>query len=148
MGQRLRKNEVVMRRAKALQLRAARLNYRQIADRLYNGDVGNCWRDIQKAVNDLQQEAVVEVRAQEIELLDQIARPMIKRVMEHGDEKAAMVVLKVMERRAKYLGLDAPAELHTFGSGEIRVVTHEALQPGQMVEAELIVDEATDASSS
>lgn len=119
------------RRIKALQLRAARLNYQQIADRLYNGDRGNCWRDIQKAMKNQEKEAVDEVRAQEILLLDELARPQIKKALETGDDKAVTAVLRIMERRAKYLGLDAPTQVEQTGTGGFAVmVSPDMLPPG------------------
>jgi len=130
MAQRLsaRDAEMRARRTKALQLRAARLTYQQIADRLYNGDRSNCYKDIQKAVEAAEKEAATEVRAQEILLLDQIARPQIKRALD-GDEKAATVLLRIMERRAKYLGLDAPTQIEQTGSGGFAVMVSTDLLP-------------------
>lgn len=130
MAQRLsaRDAEMRARRTKALQLRAARLTYQQIADRLYNGDRSNCYKDIQKAVEAAEKEAVTEVRAQEILLLDQIARPQIKRALD-GDEKAATVLLRIMERRAKYLGLDAPTQVEQTGAGGFMLMVNPDLLP-------------------
>lgn len=119
------------RRIKALHLRAARLSYQQIADRLYNGDRGNCWRDIQKAMKNQEKEAVDEVRAQEILLLDELARPQIKKALADGDDKAVTAVLRIMERRAKYLGLDAPTQVEQTGTGGFAVmVSPDLLPPG------------------
>ncbi|MGV2855404.1 hypothetical protein ACNPON_17640 [Glutamicibacter sp. AGC13] len=125
------------RRIKALQLRAARLTYQQIADRLYNGDRGNCWRDIQKAISAQEAEAVNEVRAQEVLLLDELARPQIKKALETGDDKAVMAVLRIMERRAKYLGLDAPTQVEQTGTGGFAVmVSPDMLPPGADLSAQ------------
>lgn len=116
------------RRIKALQLRAARLTYQQIADRLYNGDRSNARKDILKAVETQEKEAADEVRAQEIILLDQLARPLIKRAIE-GDDKAVTAMLRIMERRAKYLGLDAPTQVEQTGVGGFAVLVNPDLLP-------------------
>lgn len=117
------------RRIKALHLRAARLTYQQIADRLYNGDRGNAYRDIQKAMKNQEKEAVTEVRAQEIMLLDELARPQIKKALETGDDKAVTAVLRIMERRAKYLGLDAPTQVEQTGLGGFAVMVSPDMLP-------------------
>lgn len=116
------------RRMKALQLRAARLTYQQIADRLYNGDRGGAYRDIQKAIENQEKEAVTEVRAQEILLLDELARPMVKKAIE-GDDKAVNAVLRIMERRAKLLGLDAPTQVEQTGTGGFAIMVNPDLLP-------------------
>ena len=130
MAQRLspRSVESHNRRIKALQLRASRLTYQQIADRLYNGDRGAAWRDIRKAIDNQEAEAVAEVRAQEVLLLDQLARPQLKKALE-GDEKAALVLLRIMERRSKYLGLDAPTQIEQQGSGGFAIMVNPDLLP-------------------
>lgn len=130
MAQKLSARDVQMhaRRIKALQLRAARLSYQQIADRLYNGDKGNAYRDIQKAISNQEKEAVEEVRAQEILLLDELARPQIKKALE-GDEKAVTALLRIMERRSKYLGLDAPTQVEQTGTGGFAIMVNPDLLP-------------------
>lgn len=130
MAQQLSARELQMRtrRIKALQLRAARLTYQQIADRLYNGDRSNARKDIMKAIEGQEKEAADEVRAQEILLLDQLARPQIKKAIE-GDEKSVEVLLKIMDRRAKYLGLYAPTQVEQTGTGGFTLMVNPDLLP-------------------
>ncbi|MGQ3384497.1 hypothetical protein [Glutamicibacter sp. TV12E] len=116
------------RRVKALQMRAARFTYQAIADRLYNGDRSNCHKDIKKAIEEREKEAVDEVVAQEIILLDQLSRPQIKKALE-GDEKAVTVLLRIMERRAKFLGLDAPTQIEQTGAGGFTLLVNPDLLP-------------------
>lgn len=116
------------RRVKALQMRANRLTYQAIADRLYNGDRSNCYKDIQRAIKEREKEAVDEVVAQEILLLDQLARPQIKKALE-GDEKAVTVLLRIMDRRAKFLGLDAPTQIEQTGAGGFTLLVNPDLLP-------------------
>lgn len=120
------------RRMKALQLRAERKTYQYIADRLYNGDRSNAYKDMMRAVAAQEQEAVSEVRAQEILLLDELARPLIERVKtapELIDDKTVNSLLRIMERRAKYLGLDAPTQVEQTGTGGFAVLVNPDLLP-------------------
>ena len=124
----------IQRRSEAIQLRSRRWTYRQIADKLYNGDPGNCYRDIQKGLQDAIREPSEEVLAQEIELLDDLARAAMDKALE-GDEKAITSVLKIMERRAKYLGLDKPAQTEITGAGGFPISVNPNLLPPQAVAA-------------
>jgi hypothetical protein len=54
-------------------------------------------------------EAVNELRQVETARLDDLMRPFMLRAMK-GEKDAALVVLRIMERRAKLLGLDVEPE--------------------------------------
>lgn len=56
------------------------------------------------------QEPAEDVRRMEIERLDRMLNAMWEKIDE-GDEKAITAGLKVMERRARLLGLDAPMKV-------------------------------------
>ena len=47
--------------------------------------------------------------------------PLGRRV-QTGDEKAVDRALRIMERRARLLGLDAPASVEVGGGSEVRVI--------------------------
>lgn len=109
-----------IRTARAIELRIAGLNYRDICNQLRN-EMGDrlppgyseymCSKDVQFAINDIR--ANVREKAQdmmELELmrLDNIEMVMMDKAM-LGDVKAANMVLRIMERRSKYLGLDQPS---------------------------------------
>lgn len=127
------------RRAKALRLRSMRMTYQQIADELYKGNRGQCHRDIQKAITDLPKEAAEEVRRQELELLDEMSRGLIPAARK-GDDKAVTGMLRIMERRAKYLGLDTPMQIETGGAGDFTVLFDASLHVDGMTEPTVIVD--------
>lgn len=127
------------RRTKGLRMRSMRMTYQQIADELYNGNRGACYRDLQKAMDDLPKEAAQEVRLQEMELLDTMARGLVPKASK-GDEKAVQALLRIMERRAKYLGLDVPVQVEQLGGGNINVVFDPALAVTGMNEPEMVID--------
>lgn len=126
------------RRAKALRLRSLRMTYQQIADELYNGNRGQCYRDIQKGIDDLPREAAEHVRVQELELLDEMSRGLIPKARK-GDDKAVQGMLRIMDRRAKYLGLDTPVQIDT-NAGPLTVVFDPILQVDGMAEPQVVVD--------
>lgn len=117
------------RRKDALDMRYARSTYQAIADKLYNGNKPQAFRDIQKAIAELTKESAEEVRAQEVELLDAMARGLRKRAL-GGDDKAVASMLRLMERRAKYLGLDAPAQTQLTAEGFNIMVNPDLLPEG------------------
>lgn len=128
------------RRRKALEYRSLRMSYQAIADKLYNGSKGNCHRDIQRAFTDITQEPTEMVRHQELELLDTLARAVMTRALK-GDDKAIGTVLRIQERRSRYLGLDTPVQIESMGDGIINVVFDSALNAAQgMSPVELTVD--------
>lgn len=127
------------RRRDALLMRAGRYTYQQIADKHYNGNKGHAYKDMQKAIKDIPAEAAEMVRAQEIELLDVMARGVLPRALD-GDDKAVRSMLTIMERRAKYLGLDTPVQVEQLGGGVVNVLFDPALQVTGMDDAEIVVD--------
>lgn len=127
------------RRTKALRLRSLRWTYQQIADELYNGSRPQAFRDIQKALDDLPKEDAGHVRQQEVELLDEMARGLVT-LARKGDDKAVQSMLRIMDRRAKYLGLDAPTQTEAGGPGDFTVVFDSSLQVNGMTEPTVIVD--------
>ena len=56
-----------------------------------------------------------EVRDLEVARLDAMLLPLWRRVQQ-GDERAVDRALKIMERRARLLGLDAPSKSEQSGS--------------------------------
>lgn len=127
------------RRQQALKMRAMRFTYDDIAKKLYNGNKGNCFRDIQKAFVAIDAEDAKIVRQQEVELLDMMARGLVSRAVK-GDDKAVKSMLGIMDRRSKLLGLDTPLQIDQTGGGVVNVVFDSSLQVTGMDDAELVVD--------
>lgn len=104
------------RRQKVLELRKAGASLRAIAQAL-NVSHETIRNDIQAVMEDLQKEAVAEAaqyKALELERLDALQTKLWGDAM-RGHHGAVDRVLRVMERRAKLLGLDAPTKYdHRF----------------------------------
>lgn len=103
------------RRLTALQMRHAGASYRTIAQQL-GIDVRTAFNDVQYMLTELAREPAENVRALELERLDRLMIPLFARATraEDGrlpDYQAIDRILKIMDRRAKLLGLDAPQKI-------------------------------------
>lgn len=104
-----RKIDIAVRREKALKLRISGASYDQIADGLGYADGSNVRRDIMAAIKDIIKEPAEEVLKLELSRLDTMLMAMFKKARA-GDASAVDRVIRIMDRRAAYLGLDAPKE--------------------------------------
>jgi hypothetical protein len=124
------------RDAQAVEMRRRHLNYKQIAAQLGYASLSSAYDAVQRGLADARGEASEAVKQIELERLDDIARGFQRvfatrhYVVSVGSGKvvmdpkspgepllddgpvitAGLALLRVMERRAKYLGLDAPAK--------------------------------------
>lgn len=99
--------ESAERQRKALELRKSGLDYRSIAERLGYSSVAGVYKAVQVALKKTLQEPADELRAIEVERLDRMLLGLWPKAIK-GDTWAVDRVLKIMERRATLLGLDAP----------------------------------------
>lgn len=102
------------RRRQALELRKAGVDFRTIADRLgYEGPSG-AHKAVTTALKALTAEPAEELRTLELERLDAMLRSLWVRATnaKGADLGAIDRVLKIMERRAKLAGLDAPSRIN------------------------------------
>lgn len=128
-GRYTRTLETAERDAEACRLRTQGLGYQEIADRLGMSSKSSAYEAVQRALRDTVQEPADELRHLELLRLDELARKA-RGVMEtehYVVDKGTVVLwngaplvddgpalaaidrlLKVQERRAKLLGLDAP----------------------------------------
>jgi outer membrane protein TolC len=100
---------IAERRVKALDLRKAGATYRQIAKQC-EVSVETAWGDVQaelRALRTLAQADAEELRELELRRLDDWTLSLTPRVRE-GDPRAAVALVRMQERRAKYTGIDAP----------------------------------------
>jgi hypothetical protein len=107
---------IVARRVKALDLRKAGLTYRRIADELKVG-LQTAYTDVQDelaALKALTGKAAEDIRELELRRLDDYTLGLTP-AGRKGDAKAVMALIRVQERRAKLLGLDAPAAMTLAG---------------------------------
>jgi hypothetical protein len=99
--------EIAQRRAQALELRAMGLTYEQIAERLKYGSRSAAHRDIQIALEELVEAPAKELVAEELSRLERLLQGVWAEARK-GDVQKVGTVLKILDMRAKYLGLYAP----------------------------------------
>jgi len=140
------------RQAQALEWRKLGYAYPQIAEKVGFHDASGARKAVMAALRKLIQEPGEEVLRLELERLDTIIRSLMPFVLK-GSPRHAEVVLKTMDRRALYLGLDkkAPTEDHQRITIEIvaaQMALREGLNKDELVaEAERILAEARDVTA-
>jgi hypothetical protein len=128
------------RALKALDLRLAGASYRQIGVTLKVSHV-QAYRDVTGMLHQYASEPAEKVREVELGRLDRLLLAHWEKATK-GDGEATRLVLSIMDRRAKLLGLDAPQRIDI--SGWIReMAEREGLDPAQAVkDADAIVKAA------
>ena len=106
MDSQTRRLQAHERHLQALELRKAGATYQVIADRLGYASPRGAHKAVTSALKASLREAGAEVRELELARLDAMLLGLWRRV-QSGDEKAVDRALKIEERRAKRLGLDA-----------------------------------------
>lgn len=130
-----RRVNVALRRAKALEMRAAGAKYEEIRQALGYSSRGAATQDVQRALAATVREVADEVRQLELMRLDQMWVEVLKvlrrqhvtvsngRVVTLDDQpieddgpvlQAIDRLLRIQERRAKLLGLDAPKQVEVI----------------------------------
>jgi DNA-binding CsgD family transcriptional regulator len=111
---------IAERRIKAFGLRKAGASYRQIAQQL-NVGVNTAWADVNAELMELRAQTTADaeaVREMELQRCDEMILglwPGVRR----GDPKSVMAAVRVSDRRARLLGLDAPSKSEITGNLEI-----------------------------
>lgn len=120
-----KKEAATERRLQALQLRMAGAPYHAIAARL-GVSIGQAHADVQTELQRIAAESAdvaADVRTLELERLDALLLALWAQAKQ-GNQGAVDRVLRVMERRAKLLGLDAPTKIdHTLEAYEVIIGT-------------------------
>lgn len=93
------------RMADALRLREHGKTYREISA-ILDVSVKVAYEDVQDALAEITREPAEAVLQIELTRLDEVYERMRDVMVQTSDTKAAEVVLKTLDRRAKYLGLD------------------------------------------
>ncbi len=93
------------RRVECLRLRREGLRYAEIG-KIVGVSEPTAWRHVQQGIAALIAEPAKAVLAIELERLDGLFVPQYAKATEAGDYNACLSCLKIMERRAKLLGLD------------------------------------------
>src|SRR5690606_34877588 len=94
----------------ALELRKQGLTYRQIAAQTGYKSAQAAHKAVMTALQRTTQEPADEVRKLELERLDALLFGVWEAAI-NGDDKAVNNALRIMERRAQLLGLDAPVKI-------------------------------------
>jgi transposase-like protein len=92
------------RRRRAVEMSLTGYTYQAIADRLGYANRGTVYRIIKTALADHEIDSVDELRQLELDRLDLLQSSYWDQAMS-GDNQAAQLVLKVMDRRGRLLGL-------------------------------------------
>ena len=108
------------RQVQALELRRTGATYLQIAHALGVAK-GSAYRLVAEALVTTLREPAEAVRALELDRLDLLTRKLEPRV-NAGDDRAMNTMLKVMDHRAKLLGLYAPVVVASPDGGPVRFV--------------------------
>jgi phage terminase small subunit len=101
--------EITARRIRAWELRISGKSIRGIAGEL-EVSASQVFKDLEAHAKEIKQAPAEELRKLELQRLDMLVEKLWSRA-ETGDPQAVGAFLKVMERRAKYLGLDAPTKV-------------------------------------
>ena len=142
------KPEIIDKERKALELRRAGMPYDEIATALGYAKGSGAWHAVQRAMKrTLREGGADEVRDQELDRLDRLQRAVWPRAIQ-GDLPAVGAVLRIMERRSKMLGLDAPitaniAVEHFDGQtvdAEVQriMATMQNMKPTKQIEAPIV----------
>lgn len=105
-----RRVEAAEKQARALELRKAGASFAQIAQALGYQNRGAAYKAVHAGIEKILREPAEAVIELELARLDEMLRAIWQRVLQ-GDDKAIRRALDIMERRAKYLGLDAPVRI-------------------------------------
>lgn len=98
------------KRKAALELRKEGWTFEVIGKKLGMGRA-LAWKVVQKGIRDLPKAAAQEVLDMELYRLDELMTFLWKKAQK-GDLQAVDRILRIMVRRANYLGLDAPKAQH------------------------------------
>lgn len=125
----VRRIEAVEKRRRALELRKAGATYATIAQTLGFASHAGAYKTVMIAFAEIKAEHVEEVRTLELLRLDQMLIAIWPKISEAGVTLADRVraidaVLRIMDRRAKMLGIDAPTRVDI--TDELRRMAHDA----------------------
>lgn len=101
------------RRKRALDLRLTGATLAEIAE-TNECSIATVHQDIRKCLSDIPKSSADELRKQEVARLDKLQQACWQDAI-HGDLAAIDRALKVIDRRAKMLGLDAPQQVEVTG---------------------------------
>lgn len=104
---------------KALALRRAGATYEQVARELGLANRSVAFKLVQGAIADIPREEAQECLSLELDRLDTLLRGGLFEKARRGDVQCIDRVLRIMDRRARYLGLDSPEKREHSGAVSI-----------------------------
>jgi hypothetical protein len=102
--------EQLKKERQALEFRRAGMTYEAIADRLGYANKSVAFKLIDRALKRTNQGEAEDVRALEVDRLDRLQMGLWANAIA-GDVASARTVIRLMERRSRLLGLDAPTKI-------------------------------------
>ena len=102
--------EVVEKERKVLELRRAGYTFDDIARSVGYASPSGAFYALSRALTRTLQQPADELRKMESDRLDRLQMAVWARALQ-GDPKAVDTVLKIMDRRSRLLGLDAPTKM-------------------------------------
>lgn len=96
---------------KVLELRRAGETWERIAAAVGYANASGAQKAYQRVVTRVQRESVDEIRDLELDRLDRLQRAYWTPAVVERDRRSAELVLKIMDRRARLMGLDAPSKV-------------------------------------
>ncbi len=106
------------RKRQALELRRAGFGFVAIAEKLGYRSVSGAYGAVMRGLKETLREPADDLRKMELERLDR-AQVAIWQAVQRGNTAAIDRLIRIMERRAKLLGLDAPLRYERMSDGEV-----------------------------
>ena len=102
--------ELVDREVKVLELRRAGLTWQRISEEVGYADHTGAYAAYKRAIKRTQQQPADELREQELDRIDRLQLALWPKAMK-GDNASVNTIVRLMERRARLLGLDTPIKI-------------------------------------
>jgi len=102
--------ELVDKEIKVLELRRAGLTWQRIAEETGYADHTGAYAAYKRAIRRTQQQPADELREQELDRIDRLQLALWPKAMK-GDAQSINTIIRLMERRARLLGLDTPIKI-------------------------------------
>lgn len=120
MSARYDRAETLQKRAAAVRLRLAGASYERIAEEVGYAGHSGARKAVEAGLKLAIKEPAEEVVQQELARLDQMYLGLVGKGATSGNVPAVLAALKVMDRRAKYLGLDVTKLDVTTHDGDLQ----------------------------
>ena len=102
--------ELVDKEIRVLELRRVGLTWSRIAEEVGYADHTGAYAAYKRAIKRTMQQPADELREQEVDRIDRLQVAVWPSAMK-GDTRAILTIIRLMERRAKLLGLDRPIKI-------------------------------------